>query len=366
MSDQGIARRPRAFVKLNGKQTRVLSFRTVSNSHFQCDTFSFELQSWNNQDGFGLDFWGGDTSSVMVDLQLGFLDDGDDVDAVPSQMDSLLTGEVDDVDVDPLTGIISVTGRDLTGRLIDNKVSETWPDRTASQIVTDLAGKAGLTPKVTATKIPVGKYAKGQYNALGRDVPIWDLISSLADAEGFDAYMKGSTLYFGPTQVDDGEAMTITVKDGDIVEANVEDLKLKRSLTLAKDITVTVISYSPSKKTPIKAVAKRQGSAKSGSTSFRTGKTSQNYTIRKPGLTQQRAQDLAQKTLADLSRHERTISATLIADTSTQSRSKATVSGTNSGWDTDYFVDTVTRDYEGGDLSMTMTAKNHQIESQAA
>lgn len=362
----GTARRPRGFVKLNGQLTPVLGFRVLGNSHFQCDTFEFTLTAFQQPDSFGLDFWGADdTSDVMAEVMLGFLGAEDDENATPP-LDSLLIGEVDDVDADPLTGIITVTGRDLTGRLIDNKVSQNWPDRTASQIVTDLASKAGLTPQVTATKTPVGRYAKGQYAQLGRETPIWDLISVLADQEGFDAYVKGTTLYFGPSQVDSGTPLAIQLTtSGAPITANVEDIKLRRSLTLAKDITVTVISYSASKKTPIKAVARRQGAAKSASTSFRTGKTAQNYTIRKPGLTQQQASDLAQKTLTELSRHERTFSASLASDTSTQSRTKATISGTATGWDTDYFVDTVTRDFSEGQLTMSITGKNHQIESEA-
>jgi phage protein D len=356
------ARRPRGFVKLNGQTVPVLSFRTVENAHFQCDTFQFEIGLWPD----GLEAWGGDSSGIMAEVMLGFLQPGDTADAMPP-LDSLLIGEIDDVDADTIGGTVTLSGRDLTGRLIDSKVSETWPDRTASEIVTDLAGKAGLSPKVTATKVPVGKYAKDQYAALGRDVPIWDLISTLAQAEGFDAYVKGTTLYFGPAEADDGDPLEITLKDGQPIEGNVLSLNLKRSLTLAKDITVMVISYSPRKKTPIKAVAKRQGAAKSASTSFRTGKTSQNYTIRKPGLTQQQADDLAKKTLKSLSEHERTFSANLIPDTTTRSRGKATISGTDSGWDTSYFVDTVTRDYSAsGGLSMTVTAKNHDVESQAA
>lgn len=366
MSGQGTARRPRGFVKLMGQLTPVLSFKVVSNSHFQCDTFEFVVEAFQQPDGFGLDFWGAaDTSDVMAEIMLGFVGADDDENATPP-LDSLLIGEVDDVDADPLTGIITLTGRDLTGRLIDNKVSQNWPDRTASQIVTDLAGKAGLTPQVTPTKTPVGRYAKGQYAQLGRETPIWDLVSVLADQEGFDAYVKGTTLYFGPSQVDSGALLAIQLSTSSRpITANVEDIKLRRSLTLAKDITVTVISYSPAKKTPIKAVARRQGAQKSASTSFRTGKTAQNYTIRKPGLTQQQASDLAEKTLSELSRHERTFSATLVADTSTQSRTKATISGTGTGWDTDYFVDTVTREFGDDQLSMSITAKNHQVESEA-
>lgn len=365
MSSEG--RRPRYVLKIGGKQTLPLGTQVVNNSHFQADTFDLKLEAWQQPDGFGIDFWdsAGDT---QIEVLLGFLEDGDDTAAIPSNLKSLIIGNVDDVDIQADTGWISITGRDLTSRFIDNKVAQTWPDHTASQIVTDLCGQVGITPNVTATKIPTGKYGKDSYTALRRDVPMWDLITALAEAEGFDAFITGSTLYFGPPIADTSPPLAITVKrptgNDSGINISTETLRLHRSLVLAKDIVVTVISYDQGKKTPIKAVAKRQGSQKAASTSFRTGKTSQNYTIRRPGLTQQQAQNLATKTLLDLSKHERTLELTAPVDGDLTSRTKATVSGTNTGFDTDYFIDTVTRSYSFGSHMMRATAKNHQVESQ--
>lgn len=365
MSDS-TGRRPRGVVKIGGKQTLPLAFHVVNNSHFQCDTFSFQVEAFQQPDSFGLDFWGR-TGPVEVELLIGFLQPGDDEDAMPSDLQSLVLGQVDDVSADLDTGTISLTGRDLTALFIDTKVTQTWPDQTASQIVTDLATKAGLTPQVTKTSLPTGKYSQGQYDALRRDVPMWDMITTLAEMEGFDTYVTGRTLYFGPPQ-SVGDPYVITYardQSTNAVSTSTEDLKLKRALTLAKDLTVTVISYNRTKKTPIKAVAKRQGAAKSASTSFRQGSTSQNYTLRRTNLTQAQAQQLAEKTLVDLSTHEKTFSAIIPDDDGTvSSRTKARLTGTGTDWDTDYFIDTVMRDFEFGRYETSITAKNHQIESQ--
>jgi phage protein D len=369
MSSQG--RKPRYVVKIGGKLTLPLSLQTVNNAHFQCDTFSVGLEAWGQPDGFGLDYWDG-AGDTQVEILFGTLGQDDDPDAIPSDLSSLLIGNVDDVDVNLDSGRLTITGRDLTARFIDTKVAQTWPDHTASQIVEDLCGQVGITPNITATKTPVGKYQNGAYAAQRRDIPMWDLITFLAEQEGFDAFVTGSTLYFGPPLADSKQPLTITVQPPTTgspgVNVSTETLKLHRSLTLAKDIAVTVLSYDAGKKAPIKAVARRQGSQKTGSTSFRTGKTSQNYVIRRAGLTQQQAVDLAQKTLADLSKHERTLEFSDVPNGDLTSRTKATVTGTNTGWDTEYFIDTVTRTYqsEGGNFShsMSVTAKNHQVESQ--
>lgn len=364
MSSQG--RRPRLMVKIGGQQTVPLGAEVVNNSHFQADTFQVTLEAWQQPDGFGLDFWD-QAGTTQVEVLFGTLDDGDDENAVPSDLSSLILGSVDDVDVQTDDGNIVITGRDLTGTLIDNKIAQSFPDQTASQIVTTLAGQFGLTPQVTATKTPTGSYSNDSYSSSRRDIPVWDYITFLAEQEGFDAFVTGNALYFGPPVADSATPFAITVSQdqtSNAVDISTETLKLKRSLTLAKDITVTVISYDADKKVPIKAVAKRQGSAKAASTSFRTGAVSQNYTIRRAGLTQQQAQNLAQNTLNDLSQHERTIEFTNPFDGTLTSRTKATVSGTNTGWDTSYFIDTVTRRYAFGTLTMTATAKNHQVESQ--
>lgn len=360
------ARRPRYVVKVNGQQTTPTTCQVINNSHFQADTFDLGLEAWQQPDGFGIDFWDG-AGQVQIEVLLGFLQDADDPSVIPSDIQSLIIGNVDDVELDLETGLLKVTGRDLTSVFIDNKVAESWPDHTASQIVNDLCSQMGLTPQITSTSTPVGKYLNGAYAAQRHDIPMWDLITFLAQQEGFDAYVTGNTLYFGPPQ-DQGPTYQLQVQRptnaGGQLVLNTETLKLKRSLTLAKDITLTVLSYDAGKKAPIKAVAKRQGSAKAASTSFRTGSTSQNYTLRRAGLTQAQAQQLAQNTLDDLSKHERTIEFTAPPDNTTTSRSEAQLTGTNTGWDTMYFIDTVTRDYSFGRHTMKVTAKNHQVESQ--
>lgn len=362
----GEARRPRLVIKINGVQTLPLSAEVVNNSHFQCDTFKFEVEAWQQKDGFGLAFWDG-AGSTQVEILFGLLGPGDDATAIPDNLQSLIIGNVDDIDAQVENGVISITGRDLTSILIDNKIAQTWPDQTASQIVTKLASQYGLTPNVTATTTPVGKYSKDSYASTRRDIPIWDYITFLAEQEGFDAYVSGTTLYFGPPQPQSSTPFKISVSrvpSTNAVQVSTETLKLRRSLTLAKDIVVTVISYDAHRKTPIKVTAKRQGSAKSAKSSFVTGSTSQNYTIRRAGLTTQQAQNLAQNTLATLSQHERTIEFTNPPDGTLASRTNATISGTDTGWDTTYWIDVVTRRYSFGSLTMTATAKNHQVESQ--
>lgn len=360
------ARRPRAVVKVNGTTTKPLSFSVENNTNFQADTFTFELECWQQADGFGLEYWAS-TGTTMIEVLIGFLQPGDDPDASPGSLQSLIIGEVDDANSDLNNGTITITGRDLTGRLIDTKTTVTSPDQTASQIVTKLAAQVGLTPQVTATTTPVGRYSKSAYAAVSREAPLWDIITTYAQQEGFDAYVTGTTLYFGPSQAEsDPNPYPITVEYDDEANAlncSAETLHLKRSLTFAKDITVTVIGHSVKTGKPVKEVASRQG-VKTTKSSQSKSQPAQNYVIRKPNITAQQALELAQKTLADLTIHERTFDATNVADGTLTTRRKARISGTNTSFDTDYFIDKVTHAFNFGQFGMTFSGKNHPTETQ--
>ena len=362
------ARRPRAILRIGGKSTPILAYSVENNTNFQADTFSAQLECWQQKDGFGLPYWAS-AGPTIVEILLGFLQPGQLESDTPSNFMSLMTGQVDDAECDPTSGALSISGRDLTAKLIDTKTTKTWPDQTASQIVTMLAGQVGLTAQVTATKTPVGKYSKSAYAAVSRETPLWDLITTYAQQEGFDAYVSGTTLYFGPSQADsDPNPYLVTcVRDqtDNTVNCSVETLKLKRSLTLAKDISVTVIAHSLKTGKPVKEIASRQG-VKTTKTSQTKTQTTQNYVIRRPNLTPQQALQLAQKTLDDLTRHERTFEASHFDNGTLNTRRKVRISGTASDFDQDYFLDKVSRSFSFGECSMTFSGKNHPVETQLA
>lgn len=364
------ARRPRAYAKINGKLTPVLSYSVDNNTNFQADTFDVELETWQQKDGFGLSFWA-DAGTTLVEVFLGFLQPGQAETDAPASLTSLLLGQVDDVDADVTSGMLKLSGRDLTAKLIDTKTTMTWPNQTASQIVTTLAGQAGLTPKVTATSTPVGKYSSSAYAAVGREVPLWDLVSTYAQQEGFDAFVTGTTLYFGPSIADSDPSPFLISCSRDAasnsIDCNVETLKLKRSLTLAKDLTVTAIGHSLKTGKPVKEVASRAG-VKTVKTTATKAQTSQNYVIRSPNLTPQQALQLAQKTLDDLTRHERTFEATNWDDGTINSRRKARITGTGTSFDADYFLDKVTHTFSApdGHCGVELSGKNHPVETELA
>ncbi|MGF7131904.1 phage protein D [Paraburkholderia sp. EB58] len=355
------ARRPRGIVKVNGTPISFLKASVTSKSHFAADTWSVTLEAWGQPQGYGMSYWA-DAANVQVEILYGSLATGDDVSAAAGNPTSIILGVVDDVGIDPLSqDSLIITGRDLSGQLIDTKTTNKWPDHVSSWIATTIAQQFGLTPDVTPTTTPVGQYYNESYASITRDIPTWDLLVFLAQQEGFDCYVSGTTLYFGPPQADnDANPLVITVQQTDgIIQSNATRLKLHRSLTLAKDITVTVLSHHVGSGKAIKATATRSGTKTANSSASRAASNTLSYIIPRPNLTQEQAQILANQTLADISRFEREFDATMQGDELLTTHKKAVIQGTQTSFDQAYYIQQIARtfDFEGG-FDMTVTGKN--------
>lgn len=357
-------RRPRGQMLLNGNAVTFVKFEVTNKSHFTADTWSVDLEPWQQPEGYGLTWWANAPVGNRVELLVGMLDITQNVGDVPNSLTSLITGQVDDFHCNPLTGKLTLTGRDLTAVLIDMKTSNKWPDRVSSQIVTALAQQVGLTPQVTATNTPAGELYKSSYVSLQKEIPMWDLICFLAQQEGFETFVSGTSLYFGPPVANSDPnpymiSMSGGAPRGTSIFANVETLELRRSFTFATDISVTVLSHGSFAGKSVKAVATRAGNKAPQSSANKGAGTVQNYVLRRPGLTQEQAQQLANSTLADLTQMERTFTATAEGDPTLSTHRKARVTGTGTSFDSDYYFVNVHHSltFKGG-YSVTMEAKN--------
>ena len=130
------------------------------------------------------------------------------------------------------------------------------------------------------------------------------------------------------------------------------DLRLERSLTLARDIEVTVKSWNSRQQSAFTQTARAQGRGTLG------GKA-QRYIFVRPNLTSGQALQLAQQMLAELTRHERVVVATMPGDLRITPRSMIALAGTSTAFDQNYFVDEIERTmrFEGG-FVQRIRAKN--------
>ena len=275
-------------------------------------------------------FWSA-AQGISIDLQFSL--DG-------TAFQSVLQGLVDTVALEPAVALVRIEGRDFTAGLIDTRTQESFSNRTSSEIATLLAERHGLVPAVTPTTTPVGRYYQDQHDRItldqfSRATTEWDLLTFLARQEGFDVFVQGTTLYFTPAQP---QSDVRVLRPEDCV-----DLRLQRSLTLARDIEVTVKSWNSRQQTAFSQTARAAGRAGQSGGQSGLSQPPQQYVLVRPNLTPDQALQLAQRKLAELTQLERVIEATMPGELSLTARSVLMLTGTGTDFDQTYFVDVLER-----------------------
>lgn len=291
----------------------VLSVDVFSNNHLAADRFRVRLAAAGAGDWSGLHAPG-----LRLDVQAGW--DG--------VWTSLLVGMADALAFDPVRGVLDIEGRDLSAALVEAQASETFANRTASEIVELIAARHGLLADVERTGTAVGRYYQSEHDrlALGqfaRAVTEWDLLAFLAGQEGFDLCMQGGTLRFGPPA---GAPVPLRVED-------CLSLQLEHALGLAQAVEVTVRSWGTRAGAAVSHTARR-GGGKGGV---------RRHALVRPNLDAVQAQRVAERALADLQCHEWTAQAAMPGELGLSARSWVSLVGTGTAWDRDYAVAELSR-----------------------
>lgn len=347
-------RSPRLRVLANGVPLPgVINAEVFANNHYAADRFSAAI-------ALGADPWAGAASwaadpDILLDIQFS-LDAG-------VSFRSLITGAVDSVSIDPILGQVRLDGRDLTASLIETRTQETFTNRTASEVAIILAGRHNLTPVVTDTTSPVGRYYQNEHDRItlglfSRATTEWDLLVFLAQQEGFDVFVTGAQLHFQPAKPTPDIVQLIRAED-------LINLRLERSLTLARDLEVTVKSWNSRSQSAFTQTARAARRTGGGQQSHSQSGPPQRFVFVRPNLTTQEALKLAQQKLAELTRHERILQATMPGELTLSPRSLLTLTGTGTAFDQTYFVDTIDRsiNFQSG-FTQHVRAKNSSPRSQ--
>jgi phage protein D len=301
--------------------------RVTSTNHFAADRFSIRV-ALDAAPGAEAIWANADAIAIEVRMSLdGF------------SFVSIVQGTVDVVEIDQLRAAATLEGRDLTALFIESRTQETFANRTASEIARLLAGRHGLTPQVTPTTTPVGRYYQDEHDRItldqfSRATTEWDLLVFLAQQEGFDVFVSGSTLFFQPPS---STADAVQLTPDTLVE-----LRLERSLIFSRDIEVTVKSWNSRQQSAFTQTA-RSSKPTGGSAGGLAAGPVQRYVFVRPNLTLDQALQLAQRKLAELTRHERVFHATMPGELALSPRSLIALSGTGTAFDQTYFVDVVER-----------------------
>ena len=339
------ARQPRAIVKLGGSAIPGwVSWEVTSNTYYEADTFrvSFAVSSLPKERNVA---WFFSQKSITVEILAGFPTNPADPNAAEliAQNGSLIYGNVDEIDFDPVSTLITVHGRDLTAAFIDAKMDFDFVNKTASEVAAYLAIQQFLTPVITATKTKVGTYYKNNTQLLLRTQGTqWDCLTELAKDEGFSVYVKGNELHFEPAPLVTSEPYVIKwhapSNDSAAPVANVQDLSFTRSMTVSRGVNVTVRSASLLSKT---AVAESYPGRPP--TPAMTGTVQQYEFTLRAGLKPDQAQQIALNRYNQIVSHEMKLRARLPGDNILTTKNVIRVQGTGTPLDQTYQPMQITR-----------------------
>ena len=312
--EQSELRQPGLQVVVNGTSlSGVYEAEVNSNAYLGADRFCF-------RSAFAADdpsLW--TSLPIQIDVRLGIND----------QWQSLITGQADTLQIDPIRGDIQIAGRDNTALFIGAQTHESYENHTASDVVNLLASRRGLSASVTATTDLIGRYYQNGHTRIapsqhGRSTTEWDVLSFLALHEGFDVWVSGNVLNFQPPS----PLGTMTVAPGACIS-----MRLERDLTIAAGFEVQVMSWDCAQQQAV------TGTAVYGNISVNSAKIA---TLR-PNLSSAAAQQLANRIATQLSQHERVVSLELPADIITTPRMQIALSATNTDFDGMYRIYEVER-----------------------
>lgn len=362
MNVQSSVRHPRGLVKINGTPVPGwIEWEVENNRYYEADTFRVTFSLSMLPAAFNRAWWA-QQRSVSVEIFAGFPINPENGGYESTDLDSLIYGNVDDIEIDPVGGVLELHGRDLTSLLIDTKVNETYRNKRAWEIATILAQRHGLTPKITKTELLSGGYYEIDHARLAVDQSEWDLLHQEAQKEQCVIYVKGTELHFEPQP--DPATMTPYIlqwqeptDDQASPTFNGTRLHFKRSLTVAKGVVVKVTSFNMKTGKDF-TVTYPAGHAK-GISPGQSSAPATVYQRRLANSNPEKMMQYAEGLHREITQHEMNLSADLTADDLLIAGMPVKVAGTGMEFDQLYYADSVRRRMSVSDgYVMSIVAKN--------
>jgi phage protein D len=343
--------------------TGVIEAEVTNTNFYSADTFRVLVALAEAPPGFTVDYLS-TQASIPLEIIMG-------PDA--GHLVSLIQGQVDDFDYDPVENTVELRGRDYTSFFIDSRTTETWVGATASQVAVALAQRHRLDASlVTATSQKIGAGSHNVQVKTGEGRTEWDLLTALAsqtldwDGSNFVVYVTGTSLYFGPRPTEPGyflECQPATVRGEPFRIKPAADpgqgpawggisLRLTRNISVLRNVAVEMRSTQTGSGITLAA---RYPVLPAGG-----GVAEQLYQFRAPvNLPLDVLARQAQARQQDITRHELRVAFTLPGDNVLRQSRLLTITGLGNRFDQSYFVQSVTRRFSSdGGYTMEGTAQN--------
>jgi phage protein D len=335
---------------VNDELMPFIEFDIDNNTFYQADAFrvSFAVSALPAERGMD---WFSDQQEIFVEIFAGFPADPDKY--TPADLQSWVYGRADEIEFDPVARVVHLSGRDLTAQMIDTKTTKKWPNKTASEIATEIAGKYELNPVVTATSYKVGRYYEIDHAHMTNQRSEWDLLCYLAQLEQFNVFVAGRDLHFEPQQDANAEPYVLQWQ-AEPFAFNGMRMRFFRNLTLAHGAQVTVRSWQQKTSTLIEMKYPEKEQPKA-----------QQYFFNIANLSPEEALKKATALHKEITAHEVNLAAELPADNMLDVRSVIRVEGTGTAYDQLYYPASITRrmSIDHG-YTMTVRAKNHSPQTE--
>lgn len=265
---------------------------------------------------------------------------------------TLIEGEIDAYDVKYVSGLIHFHGRDKSGKLHQMVSSQKWSNQTGANIVSQLAGQAGLGfSSDGGSGLMAGRQVQQDYTKLTNGISLASAIHQLATLDGARWWVQGGTLFY---MMNGGSSGTFEINyvppgpggNSPYAAANFLKLSVHRNIQASKTANVSVNSWNHSKK------KKYSGSASAGG----GVPGSLNYTYALPNLMQDHAQQYAKSRANEIARHGLRITAETVGDPACQAGMTLILTGTGF-FDGAYEIDAVDHTFGMGGYTMRITAR---------
>jgi phage protein D len=262
----------------------------------------------------------------------------------------LFSGSADSVDVDWEGGLVKLSGRDKSKKLLESKDTDTFKNKSPEEIVEKYAGEAGLSTEIDSSGVKAGKQYRNEWNRVTDLHSKWSAIQHMADREGKVAFVQKNKLYFKKIDESDmGEVVIDFTPQTSMTPAfsNVIKLHTSRNLELARKTKVRVRSYNSETEETHDEQEEAGGSGEE-----------RVYDYRHAGMTKDQAKRTAKKRLREHTRHERGVKVDLPGDPDIAPLMKLIITSTGTAWDQDYHIDRCTHRIKGDQYDLNIIAKN--------
>jgi prophage tail gpP-like protein len=259
----------------------------------------------------------------------------------------LLTGQIDTVDFDLIGRKITVTGRDKSAKLHDKKSSEKWLNKKTTDIVKELAERAGMKVGSKDLGTIAGKMLEQDYVKLSDNVSFAYVIHKLAELDGARWWVDADGVFhYVPFNSPSGVYSIFIDQSSQPIKSDCLHLRIRHNVQAGRDIEVHLKAWHPKKKKVIqhKSVIKGNGAP-----------ITYNYNI--PILQQDQVEKHARSQAMEKARHELSVRASVVGDPTVAVGMGLSVTGTTQ-YDQTYDIDTVHHDFGMRGHTTHITARN--------